>query len=161
MTRANSTLLSPRAGARGPDGRKAREMGQMSRSTRPSGPLAPARGDSSSESAGHVLPLHDLVVDLAQAAADHAAKEIEELQRRVGIHRQDLVERGAIDGENGGVAFMRFGVSGASLVVDQRHLAEEVATIENGQGLLAHARNEFRDPDAAIEDDEELVALLA
>jgi hypothetical protein len=32
------------------------------------------------ESAAHVLPLHDLLVDLAQAAADHPAEEVEELQ---------------------------------------------------------------------------------
>src|SRR5688500_10237092 len=33
-----------------------------------------------SEPPAHVLPLHDLLVDLAQAAADHAAEKIQELQ---------------------------------------------------------------------------------
>src|SRR5438874_2918056 len=84
--------------------------------------------NSRSESARHVLPLHDLVVDLAQPPTDHAAQQIEELQRCVRIHRQDLVERRAINGENGGIALVRFGVSRPSFVIDQRHLAEEVAS---------------------------------
>src|SRR6266852_7687009 len=56
---------------------------------------------------------------------------------------------------------MRLGVGGARFVVDERHLAEEIAAIEDRQRFFAHARNEFRDAHAAIEDDEELVPLLA
>src|SRR4051812_42928979 len=56
---------------------------------------------------------------------------------------------------------MRFRVRRARLVVDQRHLAEEVAAIEHGQRFLADARDEFRDAHAAVEDDVELLALLA
>src|SRR5438105_11887838 len=113
-----------------------------------------------SESARHVLPLHDLVVDLAQAAADHAAEEVEELQRRVRVHGEDLVERGAVDGEDGGVALVRLGVGAARLVVDEGHLPEEVAAVEHGQRFLADARDELRDAHPPVEDDEELVALL-
>src|SRR5205814_5505964 len=115
---------------------------------------------SRSESARHVLPLHDLVVDLAQPATDHAAQQIEELQRCVWIHRQDLVERRAIDRENGGIALVRFGVSRSRFVIDERHLAEEVASIENRQRFFADAGDEFRDAHAPIEDDEQLVAFF-
>src|SRR5947208_12258403 len=85
------------------------------------------------EPAAHVLPLNDLVVDLAEAAADHAAEEVEELQRRVRIHGEDLVERGAVDGEDGGVGLVSLGVGGAGLVVDEGHLSEEVAAVEHRQ----------------------------
>src|ERR1043165_605854 len=113
-----------------------------------------------SESAAHVLPLHDLVVDLAQAAADHPAEQVEELQRRVRVHRQDLVERGAVDGEHRGVAVVRLRVGAARLVVDEGHLAEEVAAVEHRQRLFADAGDELGDAHAAVEDDVELVALL-
>src|ERR1700694_3528753 len=109
---------------------------------------------SESKAARHVLPLHDLVVDLAQAATDHAAQEIEKLQRRVRIHRKDLVQRRAIDGQNRRIALVRFGIGGPRFVIDECHLAEEVAAIENGQRFFAHAGDELRDADAPVEDDE-------
>src|SRR6266536_1772954 len=117
--------------------------------------------NSRSESARHVLPLHDLVVDLAEPAADHAAQQIEELQRCVWIHRQDLVERSAVDGENRRIALVRFGVRRSRFVVDERHLAEEIASIENRQRFFADAGDELRDAHAPVEDDEQLVAFLA
>ena len=51
-------------------------------------------------------------------------------------------------------------VGGARLVVDQRHLAEEVAAVEHGQRFLADAGDELGDAHAAVEDDVELLALL-
>src|SRR5437870_3704507 len=113
-----------------------------------------------SEPAGHVFPLHDLVIDLAQAAADHAAEQIQELQRRVRIHGENLVQRRAVDGYDGGVALVRLGIGAARLVVDEGHLAEEVAAVEHGQRFLADPWDELGDAHAPVEDDEELVALL-
>src|SRR5204863_3630540 len=49
---------------------------------------------------------------------------------------------------------------GAHLIVDQGHLAEEVAAVEHGERLFADARDELGDAYPAVEDDVELVALL-
>src|SRR4051794_21119594 len=69
--------------------------GGADRAFRPPGSLDSTLGMTTRglEATAHVLPLHDLVVDLAQAAADHAAEQIQKLQRRVRIHREDLVQR--------------------------------------------------------------------
>ena len=78
----------------------------------------------------------------------------------MGIHGEDFAERPAIDRLHRGVSLVGFRIGGARLVVDQRHLAEKVAAIEDGQSFLADAGDELRDPHAAVEDDVELVAFL-
>src|SRR5260221_11442674 len=83
-----------------------------------------------SEPAAHVLPLHDLLVDLPEAAADHSAEKVEKLQRGVRVHREDLVQRGAVDGGHGGVALMGFPVGGTRLSVSWCHLAREAGAVQ-------------------------------
>src|SRR5207248_11341097 len=61
---------------------------------------------SALEAARHVFPLHDLLVNLAQPAADHATEQVEKLKRRVRIYGEDLVERGSVDRQHGGVTLV-------------------------------------------------------
>src|SRR5258708_1784235 len=56
---------------------------------------------------------------------------------------------------------MGFPVGGARLVVNEGHLAEEVAAVQHGQRFLAYAGDELGDAHPAVEDDVELVASLA
>src|SRR5882724_1139664 len=75
-------------------------------------------------------PADDLLVDLAQAVGDQAAEQLEELERGVGVHRQDLLDRRLVERQHGERPRVSLGVGRARLAVDERHLAEEVAPFE-------------------------------
>ena len=68
--------------------------------------LSPEVGDIERASASHMrthnAPGDEAFVHRAEAAAQQAAEKIQKLDRRVGIHREDLLEQRFADREDGG-----------------------------------------------------------
>lgn len=76
------------------------------------------------------------------------------------MEEEQVVEAILGDGEE--AAFLvDAGVGAAGRVVDEGHLAEEVAGAEDGEGLLAHAGHLAADADATLDDEVEGLADVA
>jgi thioredoxin reductase (NADPH) len=102
----------------------------------------------------------DLVVGLAQPRAQSPDESPEQLVGEILVEKHQLLQIRLLDDEER-AGHVRRGIGRARRVVDERHLAEVAARLENGERLLAHTGHHLGDTHLARGDEVHLRAHLA
>ncbi len=102
----------------------------------------------------------ELLVRLAKSGGEDPHAVPEDLEGQVLVQKELVVERLFGDDEQAS-AFVDARIGRARGLVEERHLTEHLARPEHGERFFAHAGDLARDPDFAVEQDEELVAGIA